>query len=241
MAEGKDVREDVDPFARFYDSVDTYGIDCEVCLPAIAAKAERMMRRVERVRLGHAMGCSEAGFYVLYYVGGSSTLPHVFYNGLVDHQPIYIGKAKSLRQRIREHQRSIQQAHGIAPADFEAIVVPMNIAQAEACETALIAKHQPLWNTVIMGFGNHNPGARRKGAKSRWDMLHEGRAQAEDDELVHQIEPMVIEILRWCEERCMLPVWYQGNRETREGRMIQQAIYGDDVAEFHAKMGAWMK
>jgi len=38
----------------------------------------------------------------------------------------------------------------------------------------------PLWNTVIDGFGNHDPGAGRYNqAKSAWDVLHPGRPWAE--------------------------------------------------------------
>lgn len=47
-------------------------------------------------------------------------------------------------------------------------------------EAELIRKYTPLWNTVVDGFGNHDPGSGRYNqAKSEWDMLHPGRNWAE--------------------------------------------------------------
>lgn len=47
-------------------------------------------------------------------------------------------------------------------------------------EAKLIRMHKPLWNTLIDGFGNHDPGSGRYNqAKSEWDVLHPGRPWAE--------------------------------------------------------------
>ncbi len=47
-------------------------------------------------------------------------------------------------------------------------------------EAELIRRHRPLWNTVVDGFGNHDPGAGRYNqARSEWDVLHPGRLWAE--------------------------------------------------------------
>lgn len=47
-------------------------------------------------------------------------------------------------------------------------------------ETSAIAMHRPLWNTLVDGFGNHDPGrGRYEGMRSRWDTLHPGRRWAE--------------------------------------------------------------
>jgi hypothetical protein len=44
-------------------------------------------------------------------------------------------------------------------------------------EAELIRRYKPIWNTVIDGFGNHDPGSGRYNqAKSAWDVLHPGRA-----------------------------------------------------------------
>jgi len=43
-------------------------------------------------------------------------------------------------------------------------------------EAALIRLYKPLWNSVIDGFGNHDPGkGRYEQAKSEWDVIHPGR------------------------------------------------------------------
>jgi hypothetical protein len=47
-------------------------------------------------------------------------------------------------------------------------------------ESLLIQRHRPIWNSMLDGFGNHDPGAgRHKGARPNWDTLHPGRAWAE--------------------------------------------------------------
>ena len=46
-------------------------------------------------------------------------------------------------------------------------------------EAALIRRFKPLWNTVVDGFGNHDPGkGRYEQALSEWDALHPGRLWA---------------------------------------------------------------
>ena len=43
----------------------------------------------------------------------------------------------------------------------------------------LIETFRPVWNRAIDGFGNKDPGARRKTQfKSPWDVLHPGRSAA---------------------------------------------------------------
>ncbi|GAA3304930.1 hypothetical protein GCM10020295_57340 [Streptomyces cinereospinus] len=41
----------------------------------------------------------------------------------------------------------------------------------------MIRHYRPVWNTVVDGFGNHNPGVGRfdKQARPAWDDLHPGR------------------------------------------------------------------
>lgn len=47
-------------------------------------------------------------------------------------------------------------------------------------EAELIRRYVPLWNSIIDGFGNHDPGSGRYNqAKSEWDVLHLGRLWAE--------------------------------------------------------------
>lgn len=47
-------------------------------------------------------------------------------------------------------------------------------------EAALIKLNQPLWNVVVDGFGNHDPGrGRYEQAKSDWYVIHPGRLWAD--------------------------------------------------------------
>jgi hypothetical protein len=47
-------------------------------------------------------------------------------------------------------------------------------------ESTLIRQYRPLWNNVVAGFGNHNPGVRRSAqSRSEWDVLHAGRPFAD--------------------------------------------------------------
>jgi len=49
-----------------------------------------------------------------------------------------------------------------------------------AVEAQLIRDYSPFWNTVVDGFGNHDPGkGRYNQARSEWDVLHPGRPWAE--------------------------------------------------------------
>jgi hypothetical protein len=46
-------------------------------------------------------------------------------------------------------------------------------------EAELIRRYNPLWNSRIDGFGNHDPGSGRYAqALSEWDVLHPGRPWA---------------------------------------------------------------
>jgi len=59
----------------------------------------------------------------------------------------------------------------------------------------LIEKYKPLWNTVLDGFGNHDPGSGRyKQQVSPWDVLHPGRswaAKLQDGKAVQEIKKLI--------------------------------------------------
>ena len=92
-------------------------------------------------------------------------------------------KNNKLYERLLQHSKSIQAVKNLETKDFvcrfmifegasEAMIAPV--------EAALIAKYRPLWNSVIDGFGNHNPGSKRfSGMVTQWDILHPGRKWAE--------------------------------------------------------------
>lgn len=117
------------------------------------------------------------------------------------HLPIYVGKAvpKGWRQarqipstnitnyelssRIKEHSRSISLGEGLNTLDFSCRFMILEGKESDligTVEAALIRKYQPIWNTLIDGFGNHDPGKGRYGqAKSDWDVCHPGRSWAQ--------------------------------------------------------------
>lgn len=141
------------------------------------------------------------GVYALYYIGNHSLYnKYAELNRLSYNYPIYVGKAvpKGWRQartsdntksqsreligRLREHGRSIHLSTDLSIEDFMCRFVIFEEEGSDmisTIEAALIKFNKPLWNTVIDGFGNHDPGrGRYEQAKSDWDVIHEGRTWA---------------------------------------------------------------
>ena len=134
-----------------------------------------------------------SGVYALYYSGA---LPYYAHLASSDSTPIYVGKAvpsgarkggatatpvhsTALYRRLRDHSKSIEQADNLDLAEFQCrflVVVPVWITLAERF---LLDHFTPVWNTVIDGFGNHDPGSGRSNMRCpRWDIVHPGRAWA---------------------------------------------------------------
>jgi len=127
------------------------------------------------------------GIYALYYKGTMTE-----YQTIADgRHPIYIGKAvppgarkggvgnvqaPALRNRLRDHARSIKEADNLDLRDFlfrALAIVPVWIVFAEQ---ALIKQYRPVWNTCLEGFGKHDQGRNRATTtQSWWDTLHPGR------------------------------------------------------------------
>lgn len=138
------------------------------------------------------------GVYALYFIGKGS-LYNQFHeiNRLEYRQPISVGKAvprrwrqgrecssksNELYRRLCDHAKSIAQAENLYIEDF---LCRFMILENEASnligtvEAALIRHYQPLWNCLIDGFGNHDPGRGRYNQEiSEWDVLHPGREWA---------------------------------------------------------------
>lgn len=142
-----------------------------------------------------------AGVYAIYYSGDYPLYAPVSLKNIgIDKQmPIYIGKAvmpgtrknnvsdedkgsPSLFRRLREHTESILSA-GLCINDFTCryyIVTSKEYWMVSMLETTLIEKFNPIWNKLLDGFGNHDPGSGRVGQKkSYWDTIHPGRKWAE--------------------------------------------------------------
>jgi hypothetical protein len=140
-----------------------------------------------------------AGVYALYYVGTFELYrPYTLKNERKPVLPIYVGKAvpagwrtgrvrqletPELHRRLNEHGRSIEQVENLATGDFRYRFIILQDAEIDLVvpvEAELIRRYLPLWNTVVDGFGNHDPGSGRYDqAPSEWDILHPGRQWAE--------------------------------------------------------------
>ena len=87
-----------------------------------------------------------------------------------------------LNSRIREHGWSLEQGAGLKPNDFRCRFIILEGAESDligTVEAALIRSYKPIWNSLIDGFGNHDPGSGRyEQAMSDWDVCHQGRSWA---------------------------------------------------------------
>lgn len=136
-----------------------------------------------------------AGVYALYYAGN-----HAAYKPLAGKDwPIYVGKAEpsgrrrgglglipqqteALWLRLKEHAETIRETAeggGLRLQDFSCRDLVVDDVWIPLGETLLIQQFLPVWNRVVDGFGNHDPGGgRRLQRRSPWDELHPGRSWA---------------------------------------------------------------
>lgn len=141
-----------------------------------------------------------AGIYALYYTG-----EHPAYKPLAQQNreklgswAIYVGKAEvenarkgdpnqtnqvvgsKLYNRIRNHLMSIRAANNLDENDFYVRALAIAPTWISLAEVIAIRMHKPVWNVLIDGLGNHDPGSGRyKGKRPRWDTLHPGRTWAD--------------------------------------------------------------
>jgi len=151
-----------------------------------------------------------AGIYAIYYTGNFppyAKMAHINRTGKFM-LPVYVGKAvpagsrvggvlhratgKVLHNRLKEHAQSIKAASNLAIHDFYYRSLVVDDIWIPLGEALMIARFSPIWNSLIDGFGNHNPGkGRHAGMRPRWDVLHPGRewaaALAERPETQQQI------------------------------------------------------
>lgn len=139
-----------------------------------------------------------AGIYATYYTGGFPAYKIVRDLNIDDQwlMPIYVGKAvpKGGRQgideppatntavwsRLREHAKSVEAATNLDIDHFWARWVIIDDIWIALGESALLRDKRPVWNAMVDGFGNHDPGSGRyNGLVPQWDTLHPGRAWAE--------------------------------------------------------------
>lgn len=140
-----------------------------------------------------------SGVYALYYAGSFG--PYAQMSRVNRERPgswaIYIGKAEAeshrkgdpdqqsildgpkLFNRIRNHRKSILHADNLQVTDFYVRYLVVAPTWVQLAEIISIRLHKPVWNGLVDGFGNHDPGSGRyRGENSRWDTLHPGRTWA---------------------------------------------------------------
>lgn len=166
----------------------------------LAASIAEALLESEPVPLGTIPTVAGSGVYAIYYTGN-----HPAYSALSEANregrwwaPIYVGKAipqggrkgvtidddnaelprgRALHARLREHADSIRAASAsLSIDDFYCRFLVVDEIWIPLGENLLISRFMPVWNKVVDGFGNHDPGAgRRSGLVPRWDVLHPGR------------------------------------------------------------------
>lgn len=156
------------------------------------------MLRQPVVSLTELQSFDGAGIYAIYYSGDFPAYRDIAKCNKDDHfnAPIYVGKAvpkgarkggdleampgKVLFSRLMQHTRSIEESSNLNIADFHCRYLIVDDIWIPLGESLLIAKFDPLWNKLIDGFGNHDPGkGRHAGLRPRWDVLHPGRPWAD--------------------------------------------------------------
>ena len=138
-----------------------------------------------------------AGVYAIYYHGSFPNYrPLSQQNQAASTYPIYVGKAipkggrkgtsseassdsTALSKRLLEHKASIEAVASLKIEDFTYRSLVVDDIWISLGETLVIQRFQPVWNQVVDGFGNHDPGGGRySGMRPAWDELHPGRAWA---------------------------------------------------------------
>lgn len=163
-----------------------------------ASVAEALLTK-ETHPLGEVAPFEGAGIYAIYYTGDFEAYESLarFNRDSKFLWPIYVGKAvpagarmganlelpagKVLHKRLKEHADSVKVAENLDIKDFHCRFLVVDDIWIPLGESLIIARFTPVWNSLIDGFGNHNPGkGRHAGMRPRWDVLHPGRAWAQN-------------------------------------------------------------
>ncbi len=163
-----------------------------------ASVAEALLGRKVH-SLGSITPFNGAGIYAIYYVGDFPAYAPLAIRNREERfeAPIYVGKAipeggrkgagkaddsatRALHARLNDHAKSIKAAENLPIADFHCRYLVVDDIWIPLGESLLIAKFAPVWNSLVDGFGNHDPGkGRYEGMRPRWDVIHPGRSWAE--------------------------------------------------------------
>jgi len=157
-----------------------------------------------------------AGIYVIYYMGNFPAYCDIAEKNKDNRfqQPIYVGKAipsggrkggigseipkgKPLYNRLKEHADSISEVKNLELKDFCCRYLVVDDIWIPLGESLLISGFSPVWNIVIDGFGNHDPGGGRyQQQRSPWDMIHPGRAWAMKCQANKKSEDEILKMLQ---------------------------------------------
>jgi len=177
-------------------------MDCEIFNPLdkrnLGVSIADAIFRSEIHSLKTLCSFNGAGIYTIYYKGDFPLYTKISKKNEKDFvQPIYAGKAipegarkgglgldipkgKYLYNRLNEHRKSIEEANNLNINDFYCRFLVVDDIWIPLGESLLIEKAKPLWNIVVDGFGNHDPGKGRYNQQiSAWDTIHPGRSWAE--------------------------------------------------------------
>ena len=140
-----------------------------------------------------------AGVYAIYYEGSFALYKALASRNRANNGkdvPIYVGKAvpagarkggfgldaptgAALYNRLEEHAESIKASENLKLSDFFCRYLTVDDIWIPLGENLLIEMFSPLWNRLIDGFGNHDPGkGRHQGRIPAWDVIHPGRPWA---------------------------------------------------------------
>lgn len=160
-----------------------------------------------------------AGVYAIYYKGIFPGYRQISLKSKPQREtPIYVGKAVPagarkggfgldiapgtvLYNRLAEHAESIRQVKNLEVADFLCRYLVVDDIWIPLGESLLIQTYSPVWNRLIDGFGNHDPGkGRHQGQMPSWDVLHPGRGWASklqpNKRLVDELQTAITEFFK---------------------------------------------
>nr|WP_152665884.1 Eco29kI family restriction endonuclease [Mycobacterium sp. UM_NZ2] len=168
-------------------------LDMENLAQSIVTRIEQM----EPVPLDDVPAFRGAGVYAIYYSGEFGPYAQLTaVNKNPPGHPIYVGKAvpaggrrgleavehtntTALVSRVRQHANSVRAVENLDIAFFTVRWLVVEDIWIPLGESAMIRRYRPVWNALLDGFGNHDPGRGRiHGVRSMWDTLHPGRPWA---------------------------------------------------------------
>ncbi len=162
-----------------------------------------------------------AGVYAIYYQGDFAHYESLAARNRANNGkdvPIYVGKAvpagarkggfgldsapgSVLYNRLQEHAESIQVTSNLKLEEFFCRYLAVDDIWIPLRESLLIQTFSPLWNQVIVGFGNHDAGkGRHQGRMPHWDVLHPGRGWATRLQAGKDLESIVNDLRKFLVE-----------------------------------------